>query len=217
MPAEREANRGAPHIRDLGSRSEATRAAILDAALALFARVGFEASSTRDIAKAAGVHHASLRYHFAGKEELWRAAIRNMFDRQRELFRAEQVQRPLSLDTTEGLKEALRRYVRYSAAHPEHAQILVHEAIADTARLDWAVDAFVRANAGAFEAPLAREAAAGNLRIADPRMAAIILSGATQMVFVLSGHLRRVWGTDTRSPEFIDRFCDSLMQLFFER
>lgn len=217
MASQAATSRGAPHIRDLGSRSEATRAAILDAALVLFARIGFEGASTRDIAKAADVHHASLRYHFSDKEELWRAAIRQMFDRQRDFFRLENAQHPLDMDTLDGLKEALRRYVRYSAAHPEHAQILVHEAIADTGRLDWAIDAFIRANARTFEAPFAREHAAGTLRIADPRMAAIILSAATQMVFVLSSHLRRLWDVDVRGPDFVDRFCDAMLTLFFER
>ncbi len=215
MASEAPRSRGAPNVEDLGSRSEATRLAILDAALASFARIGFEASSTREIAKAAGVHHASLRYHFSDKEELWRAAMRLMFDRQRAFFREAQRERPLDMETTEGLKEALRRYIRYSAAHPEHAQILVHEAIADTERLNWAVDGFVRANTAAMHGPLAREAAAGLLRIADPRMAAIVLSAATQMVFVLSSHLRRLYGEDIGGPEWTERFADGILALFF--
>ena len=42
---------------------EATRGAILDAALKLFSERGFEGAAMRDIAALAGVEHSLLRYH----------------------------------------------------------------------------------------------------------------------------------------------------------
>ena len=51
-----------------------TRRAILDAALDLFSEGSFDGASTRSIAELAGVTQPLLNYHFAGKEELWRAA-----------------------------------------------------------------------------------------------------------------------------------------------
>jgi len=51
-------------------RSEATRAALVRAALDLFGMKGFEATSTREIAAAAGANVASIAYHFGGKEGL---------------------------------------------------------------------------------------------------------------------------------------------------
>ncbi len=200
---------------ELGSRSEATRVAILEAALRNFARIGFEAASTRTIAADADVHHASLRYHFADKETLWRSAIAFMFERQRQEFADEQHRSPVDPTTTAGVKEMVRRYVRYSAAHPEHAKILVHEAIADTARLDWAVSAFVRANTARLGGPLARGGARGALRLADPQLTGIILSAASQMVFVLSAHLRRVYDVDVDQPAFVEKLADGLVTLLF--
>src|SRR5436305_14322020 len=52
------------------SRAEATRAALVRAALDLFADRGFEATSTREIAAAAGANIAAIAYHFGGKEGL---------------------------------------------------------------------------------------------------------------------------------------------------
>jgi TetR/AcrR family transcriptional regulator len=202
-------------VSDLGSRSEPTRLAILEAALKSFAKVGYETASTRAIAAAAGVHPASLRYHFADKAELWRAAIRLMFDRQRADFRKEHAEYPVDPDTLDGLKEMVRRYVRYSAAHPEHAQILVHEAIADTERLDWAVDAFVKANAMRMGDQIARQADAGFTRLGDARLTAIILSAASQMVFVLSNHLKRVFDEDVTQPAFVERLAAAMITLLF--
>jgi len=215
MDQGQKARSGAPHIVELGSRSEPTRAAILDGAIKVFARIGFEAASTRVIATEAGVHHASLRYHFSDKGELWRAAIRHMFERQRAEFRAQHLEYPVDPSTTDGVKEMVRRYVRYSAAHPEHAQILVHEAIADTDRLDWAVAEFVRANTSRLGDPIADQTKAGRMRLADPVLSGIILSAASQMVFVLSAHLRRVYEMDVTSPAFVDKLADALVTLLF--
>lgn len=52
----------------------ATRRAILDAAAALIAEVGWCAVTTRAIAARAGVPHGAVAYHFTGKEDLLREA-----------------------------------------------------------------------------------------------------------------------------------------------
>ncbi len=46
------------------------RAEILEAAAALFTRLGYAGTSTRAIAERVGVRQASLYYHFAGKDEM---------------------------------------------------------------------------------------------------------------------------------------------------
>ncbi len=51
-------------------RGEATRLALIRAALDLFGARGFEAASTRAVAAAAGANLASIAYHFGGKEGL---------------------------------------------------------------------------------------------------------------------------------------------------
>jgi AcrR family transcriptional regulator len=51
-------------------RGEATRLALIHAALDLFGAKGFEASSTRAVAAAAGANLGSIAYHFGGKQGL---------------------------------------------------------------------------------------------------------------------------------------------------
>ena len=51
-------------------RGDATRAALLAAALQIFGDKGFEAASTREIAAAARANIAMIAYHFGGKEGL---------------------------------------------------------------------------------------------------------------------------------------------------
>src|SRR3954469_16424159 len=60
-----------------------TRQALLAAALDLFSERGFDGASTRLIAERAGVAQPLLSYHFAGKQELWQAAVDDLFERLR--------------------------------------------------------------------------------------------------------------------------------------
>ncbi len=53
------------------ARGDATREAILHAAMEVFGRDGFHAASTRAIAQAAQVNQALIGYHFGNKERLY--------------------------------------------------------------------------------------------------------------------------------------------------
>src|SRR5579885_2280669 len=63
-------------------------AAILHAATALFAREGYEPVSVADIAAAAGVSKANVFYHFASKEALYLAVMRQASDEHAEYAEA---------------------------------------------------------------------------------------------------------------------------------
>jgi AcrR family transcriptional regulator len=57
--------------REEAGRAAARRRQVLTVASELFAAKGFEATSIRDIATAAGMMSGSLYYHFASKEDLY--------------------------------------------------------------------------------------------------------------------------------------------------
>lgn len=59
--------------------AEATRAAILEAAKAHFALLGYDVAVLRDIARDAGVDVALVKRYFGGKEALFREALRASF------------------------------------------------------------------------------------------------------------------------------------------
>jgi TetR/AcrR family transcriptional regulator, regulator of cefoperazone and chloramphenicol sensitivity len=54
-------------------RGEDSRQRIIDAALDVFSRHGFEGASTRMLAQSAGVNLAAIAYYFGGKEGLYQA------------------------------------------------------------------------------------------------------------------------------------------------
>jgi AcrR family transcriptional regulator len=56
-------------------RSQRSRAQVLDAALTLFSRQGYRATSIRDIADAAGVSTGNVYHHFKDKETIFRELL----------------------------------------------------------------------------------------------------------------------------------------------
>jgi TetR/AcrR family transcriptional regulator, regulator of cefoperazone and chloramphenicol sensitivity len=57
---------------------QSTREALIRAALARFGEKGFRATTTREIAAAAGANIGSIAYHFGGKAELHRACAEHI-------------------------------------------------------------------------------------------------------------------------------------------
>lgn len=62
-------------------RPEETRARILTAADQLLGTLGFDATTTRDIAQRSGVNKALIHYHFGSKDELLTALLDDYYDR----------------------------------------------------------------------------------------------------------------------------------------
>ncbi|WP_296257753.1 MULTISPECIES: CerR family C-terminal domain-containing protein [unclassified Pseudomonas] len=59
-------------------RGEETRARLIEAAVAVFGKRGYDGASTRDIANAAGVNSPALQYYFEGKEGVYLACVEHL-------------------------------------------------------------------------------------------------------------------------------------------
>jgi TetR/AcrR family transcriptional regulator, regulator of cefoperazone and chloramphenicol sensitivity len=62
--------------KQLKSRGDVTRQALVRSAIEIFGRDGFHAASTREIARQAEANQAAIGYHFGGKDGLYLAAIK---------------------------------------------------------------------------------------------------------------------------------------------
>lgn len=189
-----------------------TRQAIIDAALDLFAARGFEGASTRLIAEQAGVTQPALSYHFAGKEELWRAAVGELFARL-----AASVRR--RLDGLTGVDERtvatlmVRHFVEFSARNPQLHRIIMQESTQPGPRLDWLVDAHVRPLYARAIEILERLAGGRSLPPAVAAHLYYLLTGAGATVFVMAPECERLTGVDPFATDFVADQADLVVDL----
>jgi AcrR family transcriptional regulator len=183
-----------------------TRQRVLDAAVSLFALNGFDGTAVRDVAREAQVPHTSIAYYFRNKEELWRAAVTQMFDR---LHR--EVGGVPHGSGVEGYRQFLRRYVRYCAAHSEHARLMVHESIRGGARLDWAVEQFMLPGHQAIGPASAERMAAGDLPSIWPWSLAFMVAAMCQAPFLRAAEFKAVTGIDSRSEAVVEAHADAVL------
>jgi AcrR family transcriptional regulator len=154
------------------SRADATRARLLDAAVAAFAEKGFHGTTTRDIAAAAGMSPAALYVHHRSKEELLHLISRSGHERTLALVRAG---RASSTDPVQQLRTVVRDFAVHHARGHTSARIVNYELAAlspehheEIAGLRHAIDTELR--------ELVREGvAAGAFTTAEPRIAAAAL------------------------------------------
>ncbi len=117
---------GATH----GARAEKTRAGILDAAEALFAERGFDATRLEDIAERVGIRRASIVYYFKDKRELYDAVLEDVFGGLHDAL-AEVLVRSRTL--TEQIEMGVLAWVDYVGRRPSIARLLLRE-VADANR-----------------------------------------------------------------------------------
>lgn len=137
--------RGRPKAADAVPSEE-----ILAIALRTFATHGYDGVSLRTINRELGASHNLTYQRFGTKEELWKAAVDYGFgglvDYSRELWD------PTITDPLEQLRLAIRRFVLYSAHHPELLGLMSIEGRQNTERLSYIYDTYIEPS----QRPLAR-------------------------------------------------------------
>lgn len=194
-------------------RSEQTRTEILQTALDLFSTRGFAAVSLRDIADRVGVNHGMIRYHFGGKEELWRESAAFLFERL-----AHEVPPPdLLADSTptEALKRYIRTYVHYCARHPEHARLIVQESIEGSDRLRWVAEHYIRPNHARTLQFLSEANLPVEVSGLDPVMMLYMVVAIAQMPYLVTAELQFVHERDVLTPEAIDAHAEAVIKFVF--
>lgn len=196
-------------------RSVQTRQRILDEALRLFAARGFEAVGIRDVAAAAGVNHGLIKYHFGDKDRLWREAVELLFRRADEILAITPEERDHPVEKQ--FEIFLRRYVRYCAAHPEHARLMVQESVRDNARLAWAAETFIKPEHEGVLRGLRSLIRRGAIPDVAPISLIYMISAAAQAPFMLAPELKHTHGVDALSPEMVEAHADALVAIFLPR
>lgn len=192
---------------------EETRLAILQAALTLFSQRGYEGAAVRDIAASAKVEHSLVRYHFTDKATLWRAALSHLVEHMNAEMAASW-RESAGQTEVERFKHFVRHYVRYCARHPEHARIMVQEAVGQNDRVAWIAEKIVRpqhrGSARMFETLMDQ----GWLPRVPVRSLIYIMSAGAQSPFTLAGEVQAAYGVDTTSEAEIEAHADAMIRLF---
>ena len=194
--------------------ADGTRERILAAALDLFSERSFEGASTRLIAERAGVQQPLLTYHFGSKEELWRAAVGQLFDDLTQSL-GERIFGLRGVEHTAVAKLVVADFVRFSAAHPQLHRIIMQECKADGDRLEWLVEQHIRPLFEGAVAMLEPLVAAGKVRDVPAVHLYYLLTGAGATMFVLAPECRLLSGVDPLDPSEIERHVDAVLSMLF--
>jgi AcrR family transcriptional regulator len=124
---------------DLGTKNQ-----ILEAALAAFARDGFDGASLPKIAEIAKVAHPLIHYYFGSKDNLWRETVEYAFGGLiREATAVEAASR--SLSPLQRLRVMIQAFAQFAARYPNHFGLIMAEMRSNTERLAWLRENYLNA------------------------------------------------------------------------
>jgi TetR/AcrR family transcriptional regulator len=190
-----------------------TRDQILDAALQAFSLHGFDGASTRSIAAQAGVNQGLIPYYFGTKQTLWREAVDRAFESLHAAI-GELAELPEEALDADVLARMIRRYVAFTAAHPEFSRMMNEEGKRDGPRMRWLVRKHVRPIFEALGTFFERiGSASSRLSGIDSIHLNYIFVGAAGAIFHQAPECRRVSGYDPMKPAAIDAHADALIEL----
>ncbi len=187
----------------LGTRGkpEESRAAILKAAVAEFAREGVAGARTDAIARSAGVNKALLYYYFKDKEALYQAVLDEVFSGVRAA-----IHHALSQDLAP--RERVIAYVcshfDYIASHPLYPRIVHAEFLRagrDPSRLQAVAKQYFRPVFAELSSLLREGAESGDFRPVDPLHFVPSMIAIITFYFLTAPIMKVMAGFDPMSPE----------------
>jgi TetR/AcrR family transcriptional regulator len=114
---------------------------ILDTAFRAFATYGYDGVTVRTLNRELGVSHNLIHQRFGSKQGLWYAAVDRAFSQQ--ITQLATAFDPTLDEPLDQLNHTIRRFVHYSAEHPELLGLMNIEARVDGERLDYIYENYV--------------------------------------------------------------------------
>ena len=179
---------------------ERTRARILEAARAEFARDGLGGARVDRITARAGSNKRMIYYYFGNKEALFLAALESAYEHIRQ---AEQSLRLTDLDPVEGMRRMVRFTWNYYLAHPEFITLLNNENLHRARHLkkSKAIRALHSPLVAMLEGLLARGQRAGVFRRGVDPVQLYISIAALGYFYLANNHtLSTIFGRDLMRP-----------------
>lgn len=118
------------------SQKPSTRLAVLEAAIQVFARLGYGGSNFREITALCGAQRSLILYHFENKETLWQAAAEEVEKRFNAAFDSIYQEKEYASDR-ETARHALSCFLDALCEVPEYGQIYLREGATESPRMEW--------------------------------------------------------------------------------
>jgi TetR/AcrR family transcriptional regulator len=194
--------------------SERGRERILRAALEEFAIRGFDGTTTAAIARQAGVTQPLVHYHFNTKITLWQEAVRAAFAASARAF--EGVEDELrDLASLDQMKVLVRRYVRFSASHPELARIISYESMQGGDRLEWLNAEAIGGRFEWFRLRYERGVEEGWMKPLPLMHVLSNLGASGAYLFMVRASMWETYGVDVTDPVVVEAHADAVIEMFF--
>jgi TetR/AcrR family transcriptional regulator len=179
--------------------AEPIRERLLAAAEAVFARMGYAAATTQEIARLAGIQKRMLFYYFPGKEDLYLQVLHRFLGGIRDIHaRIRQDPGPV------GIQEIIAGVLRLIAANPNPVRILVREIMDDGPHLRHLVKSYVGPLFADGLRETQRNIDRGVFNREDPMHTLINVGGLTVFYLIVAPLLKQVWHRDPLAPDTIE-------------
>jgi TetR/AcrR family transcriptional regulator len=192
------------------------REALLESALIEFGAKGFDGASTRAIARRVEAHQPQINYHFESKTALWTAAVDHLFGLLAEELNGVLPETLTAVDVAHvaaAFADAIGRFVRFAAEHPELNQIMVHEGTAASDRLAWMTETHVRPFFNGIGPAWLLLRRAGIAAPIDTEILYYVLVGGASLPYVNAPEVRLLTGRDPCRPDWIGAHADGLVAI----
>ena len=197
-----------------GAPAADPRLRLLDVALNLFARHGFDGVSTNMIAAEAGLSQPMVYYHFRSKEDLWQRAIDALMrDLGRRYPRSGEELK--DLDPAAQLNVMTRRFIQMSVGDPRLSQIVILESLARSERLDWMVRAYLKSGFADFDTAIRNGIEKGQIKDLPLHVISNTLVAASSLTFCVAPLVEKGYGVDVRQPARFREAADAIVEILF--
>ncbi len=194
-------------------RAGVTKRKLLAVAKRKFTQHDFDAVTVRDIEVEAEVQRNLLKYHFGGKDEIWKVVAQEIFEELYE-FMASRQELMRDLPPRERVAYTIRSYSRYAATHPELHRLMIQEGKQDSWRLRWVVDNHVRKNAHELRKMLGRDL---GLKDEDFVHWYYLYAGGIPVMFSNAPEAKLLFDVDVSAEDVITRHADMMVDLLLNR
>ena len=189
------------------------RTAILEAAAELFGKVGFEGTSIKAVASAAGEKKTLVQYHFRYKQQLWEETVTHVWQQRNEALPQYMIDAPQELSALETMEDLCRYILKVTFANPTWVKIMFQEASTPGPRLDWMVEHFLLQDFAEGKGVVEMAQDRGVLPDVDPMHLLYTLSGALIYLVNVAPIIERVTGQAADDDAFIEQYVATLMQI----